>query len=455
MTSMFQFGSRQQVESEAAASSRYVAAPGRNSPTSAYTPRDLGALLHERREAMGISLAEAEAATRIRQKYLAALEADEWHLLPGEVVGRGFLRNYSTFLGLEPNEVIERRRTIADDRLAAVLAPTSAGSALPPMRNVDYRPREVDLREEDQGMEVRELRLGPFFAVVAVALLAGLIWFAREPLTTLAVATADGVQSLFERPAAPVVTAAPTDIAIVNPENVGDATPVAPAGDAVSTGAVPVATTATDGGTTGGNAAQPPAGGEQPAPGVDPNLAILIPTSTPTPTEAAAVSETAPEPTPTEDALIPLPTPTEIPLVLPTPTPIPVEPAPAEPPAQEAAPEEEAPPEPPPVVAAACPDPRSAITSPGVNQVLSGIVPVTGTADHEAFQYYKLEFAPGANAGGGFVYFDGGNAPIVGGVLGNLNTTALPNGTYTLSISVVDQTGNFPPPCYVTVEIAN
>ena len=97
----------------------------------------------------------------------------------------------------------------------------------------------------------------------------------------------------------------------------------------------------------------------------------------------------------------------------------------------------------------------AAIASPGVNQVLSGVVPVTGTADHEALQYYKLEYAPGANAGGGFVYFDGGDTPIVGGVLGNFNTAALPNGTYTLSIVVVDQTGNFPPPCFVTVEIAN
>ena len=72
--------------------------------------QSIGPLLRERREAMGVTLAEAEVATRIRQKYLAALEADEWDLLPGEVVGRGFLRNYSTYLGLEPTEMIERRR---------------------------------------------------------------------------------------------------------------------------------------------------------------------------------------------------------------------------------------------------------------------------------------------------------------------------------------------------------
>ncbi|MCB0183267.1 MAG: helix-turn-helix domain-containing protein, partial [Caldilineaceae bacterium] len=50
---------------------------------SAHSVRDLGGVLRERRDAMGASLAEVETATRIRQKYLAALESDDWHLLPG------------------------------------------------------------------------------------------------------------------------------------------------------------------------------------------------------------------------------------------------------------------------------------------------------------------------------------------------------------------------------------
>jgi len=77
----------------------------------------LGAALRERREALGASLAEVEAATKIRQKYLSALEADEWQLLPGEVVGRGFLRNYAAYLGLEPTDIVDRRRAVADPSL--------------------------------------------------------------------------------------------------------------------------------------------------------------------------------------------------------------------------------------------------------------------------------------------------------------------------------------------------
>ncbi|MEZ4581598.1 MAG: helix-turn-helix transcriptional regulator [Caldilineaceae bacterium] len=207
----------------------------------------MGALLNERREAMGISLAEAEAATRIRQKYLAALESDEWHLLPGEVVG-GVFCNCATFLGLEPNEVVERRRTVADPTLAAVLAPTSAGSALPPVRNVDYRPREVDLREEEEGMETRELRLGPIFTVLGLLLAAIIIWFAREPLTSLAMATADGVQALFARTPAPIAQPAATDIAIINPQGLAAGTPAA---EDDAQAAAPPAAAAPDNGDTG------------------------------------------------------------------------------------------------------------------------------------------------------------------------------------------------------------
>lgn len=138
----------------------------------------IGPILRERREAMGVTLAEAEVATRIRQKYLSALEADEWDLVPGEVVGRGFLRNYATYLGLEPTEMIDRRRSIADESLAAVLADTSAGSALPPERSVDYRPKDVALRDETEELEApRRINLVPFMLLLGVAAVAVLVWW--------------------------------------------------------------------------------------------------------------------------------------------------------------------------------------------------------------------------------------------------------------------------------------
>jgi len=101
----------------------------------------------------------------------------------------------------------------------------------------------------------------------------------------------------------------------------------------------------------------------------------------------------------------------------------------------EASPVAETPtPAPPPAVASspACGDPRAAISSPGNGQSVSGVVSVVGTAMHDSFQYYKVEFAPGASASGGFVYLGGGNSPVQGGVLANVDTAALGPGQWTL-----------------------
>lgn len=102
-----------------------------------------------------------------------------------------------------------------------------------------------------------------------------------------------------------------------------------------------------------------------------------------------------------------------------------------------------------------CPDQRALLFRPGQNEVVSGLVNIVGTATHDSFQYYKVEYAPGANAGEGFSYIGGGNNPVVSNFLASIDTTALANGNWTLRLIVVDQTGNFPPPCQVTITVQN
>ena len=46
-------------------------------------------------------------------------------------------------------------------------------------------------------------------------------------------------------------------------------------------------------------------------------------------------------------------------------------------------------------------------------------------------------------------------APWSGGLLGNLNSSGVANGTYTVQLVVVDNTGNYPTPCRVTVVVQN
>jgi transcriptional regulator with XRE-family HTH domain len=407
----------------------------------------VGNILRDRRESADLSLADVEKATRIRQKYLAALEADEWHLLPGEVVGRGFLRNYSNYLRLNSNDLMDRRRSTTDGDLARALSKTSAGANLPPLREVDYRPKDVDLEETPLGNRLSDYMAATrdwfapvvtLFAVVMVAFL--LFWGIRE--------VGDGFGQLFEGLQARAAELAGPD-GLASGLNRGDTTSgadrVAVASEPLGTGGAILATTGDGGsGTTDTAAADDdPQGGTG---------AVIpeAPTATPTPMPTPTPEPPTPTPAPTEE--LPTPTPVEEPPTPEPPTPEPLPPTPVpdpptpEPPTPEPAPV---------VVAPNCADTRSSITSPGVNQVVSGVAAVTGSATHEQFNFYKLEYAPGANAEGGYGWFAGTSAQVQGGVLGSFNSLGVPNGAYTIQLIVVDQTGNYPPPCRVTIQVQN
>ena len=103
----------------------------------------------------------------------------------------------------------------------------------------------------------------------------------------------------------------------------------------------------------------------------------------------------------------------------------------------------------------ACPNPGVRLTSPGANQVVSGNVPVRGTANTASFQYYKVEVGPGSNPKDhewtvvGQLHYE----PVSGGLLETFNGSAYAPGTYTLRLVVVDQTGNYPEPCRVTIKV--
>jgi cytoskeleton protein RodZ len=65
----------------------------------------IGERLRNAREARGLSLDDVEAATRIRRRYLEALEDEAFDRLPGPAYVRGFLNAYASHLGLPPEEI--------------------------------------------------------------------------------------------------------------------------------------------------------------------------------------------------------------------------------------------------------------------------------------------------------------------------------------------------------------
>jgi cytoskeleton protein RodZ len=68
---------------------------------------DIGSTLREARMRARIDMNEVEARTKIRAKYLRALENEEWDLLPGPVYVKSFLRTYGDFLGVDSRLLVD------------------------------------------------------------------------------------------------------------------------------------------------------------------------------------------------------------------------------------------------------------------------------------------------------------------------------------------------------------
>lgn len=102
--------------------------------------QSVGSKLREARNRRKLSLAEVEAATKIRGRYLQAIEDDEWDQLPGDTYARAFIRTYGRFLGLDGERLAEEQRR-------------SSGAARPGERlpRVDPRPRPVSRRRRGGG----------------------------------------------------------------------------------------------------------------------------------------------------------------------------------------------------------------------------------------------------------------------------------------------------------------
>jgi hypothetical protein len=72
---------------------------------------EIGNSLREARERQGLGYPEIELATKIRAKYIRALEEEDFDALPGDTYVRGFLRTYADFLGLDGEIYVDEYAT--------------------------------------------------------------------------------------------------------------------------------------------------------------------------------------------------------------------------------------------------------------------------------------------------------------------------------------------------------
>jgi cytoskeleton protein RodZ len=76
---------------------------------------EIGSTLRETRIRKKIDITTVEAATKIRAKYLRAIENEEWNLLPGPTYVKTFLRTYAQYLGLDAHLLVDEYATRFDE----------------------------------------------------------------------------------------------------------------------------------------------------------------------------------------------------------------------------------------------------------------------------------------------------------------------------------------------------
>jgi cytoskeleton protein RodZ len=98
---------------------------------------DIGATLREARMRARIDINEVEQATKIRAKYLRAMEDEEWGVLPGSTYVKGFLRTYGDYLGLDSRMLVEEYKRRYERPSESEIPPL-----VPPRGGGDRRPRD-------------------------------------------------------------------------------------------------------------------------------------------------------------------------------------------------------------------------------------------------------------------------------------------------------------------------
>jgi cytoskeleton protein RodZ len=95
---------------------------------------EIGATLRTARMSARIDVSEIEAQTKIRAKYLRALENEEWDLLPGPTFVRSFLRTYAEALNLDAKALVEEYRLNYERPSEAALEPIVSTPSSGPAR---------------------------------------------------------------------------------------------------------------------------------------------------------------------------------------------------------------------------------------------------------------------------------------------------------------------------------
>ena len=158
----------------------------------------IGDTLREARDKMELSVEDIEEATKIRRKYIRALEDNNFEVIPGKVYVRGFLRSYARCLNLDGDKLVQEFNEMNDYQME---------NNDPPQETIISIPKNTGKRYKR------------YLAAVAVVVLAGFIYL-------LGSSNANLQDKLSDRPGSPKSTdnqpyggATPGNPGLKTPEN--------------------------------------------------------------------------------------------------------------------------------------------------------------------------------------------------------------------------------------------
>lgn len=193
--------------------------------------REIGEKLRIQRETLGLSLEDVERQTRVRAFYLKALEAGDLEGLPSPVQGRGMLKNYASFLGLDSETLL----LLFAEGLQASLA-SRQGPRL--LRRSRLAPSTTPLGSPPPRLITIDLLLAGVLVMFLIAFIAwGVIRISSMRASQAPTATAPAIVDVLAQVGTPTLDgltltgnlSTPTGIAPTVEEGVGEIVPQASA----------------------------------------------------------------------------------------------------------------------------------------------------------------------------------------------------------------------------------
>lgn len=90
----------------------------------------VGSMLREKRHAKGLTLSDIEKATKIRLRFLEAIERDDFTSLPSPSYTKGFVRNYAQYLGITAEKIMAFYRRQTSENTKSTIVPKGVANPI-------------------------------------------------------------------------------------------------------------------------------------------------------------------------------------------------------------------------------------------------------------------------------------------------------------------------------------